>query len=153
MKTWLTLAIPFVFACVSATASPAAPTADETRASIIHMEKAALERWTHGDPSGFLAISAADVVYFDPAIAHRLDGLPALTAYYKPMTGKIHADKFELIDPKVTVISKAAVLTFNFVSWYEGKDDRWNCTEVYRQTPDGWRIIQTHWSPTQPKQK
>jgi len=27
---------------------------------------------------------------------------------------------------------------------------RWNCTEVYRRDPVGWRIVQTHWSFTQP---
>ena len=25
---------------------------------------------------------------------------------------------------------------------------RWNCTEVYRRDPEGWRIVQTHWSFT-----
>ena len=43
--------------------------------SIIAMEEAALDRWGKGDPSGFLEISAPDVVYFDPFIEHRLDGL------------------------------------------------------------------------------
>ena len=31
--------------------------------------------------------------------------------------------------------------------------DRWGKGDpsgVYRRTPDGWRIIQTHWSETQP---
>jgi hypothetical protein len=45
-----------------------------------------------------------------------------------------------------------AVLTFNYVS-YGGNENRfrWNCTEAYRKDPAGWRIIQTHWSFTNPK--
>jgi hypothetical protein len=39
------------------------------------------------------------------------------------------------------------VLTFNFVSHGGNADgERWNCTEVYCRKPNGWRIIQTHWS-------
>jgi hypothetical protein len=34
--------------------------------TIIGLEKAALERWNHGDPSGYLELYAPDVVYFDP---------------------------------------------------------------------------------------
>ncbi len=43
----------------------------------------------------------------------------------------------------------AAVLTFNYVSYLEENEDRWNCTEVYRRNGDRWQIIQTHWSYTQ----
>lgn len=58
---------------------------------------------------------------------------------------------FEIIDPIVTYIGDAAVLTFNFISYggSEGARMRWNCTEVYRRSAEKWRIIQTHWSLTQ----
>jgi len=32
-----------------------------------------------------------------------------------------------------------------------GRVQRWNCTEVFRRTAQGWRIIQTHWSWTKPQ--
>jgi len=116
---------------------------------IIPLEKRALERWCRGDPSGFLEISASDVVYFDPFLDRRLDGLSALTAYYEGLRGKISASRFEVLRPRVQLVGGAAVLTFNFVS-YGGSEDvhRWNCTEVYRRDPEGWRIVQTHWSFT-----
>jgi len=47
---------------------------------ILALEKEALRRWCDGDPSGFLELSAPDVVYFDPSLERRLDGLDALTA-------------------------------------------------------------------------
>jgi hypothetical protein len=132
-------------------AGPAA--AADTAQTIIAMERAALDRWEHGDPSGMLEIAAPDVVYFDPFQAKRLDGLAALTAYYEPIRGKIDSARYELIAPKVQLAGGAAVLTFNFVSWDNaGMTHRWNCTEVYRHDPAGWRIIQTHWSFTTPGQ-
>lgn len=118
---------------------------------IIAMEREALTRWCNGDPSGFLEISAPEVVYFDPMLPARMNGLEALTAYYESVRGKIFAERFEIIDPIVTYIGDAAVLTFNFISYggSEGARMRWNCTEVYRRSAEKWRIIQTHWSLVQ----
>lgn len=139
---------------LAAVCAPAAAAAESAETAIVSMEKAALERWTHGDPSGFLEISAPDVVYFDPYLDHRLDGHAALTKLYESLRGEVHAERFELIDPKVQLIGNAAVLTFNFVSWDEkNAADRWNCTEVYRKDTDGWRIVQTHWSLTNIKRR
>ncbi len=129
--------------------------ADEAlRNELVELERAALARWCSGDPSGFLELSAPDVVYFDPYRERRVDGLPALTELYEGLRGKIFASRFEFLNPLAQRVGDAAVLTFNFVS-SGGTEDalRWNCTEVYRRDPAGWRIIQTHWSYTWPPPK
>jgi hypothetical protein len=121
---------------------------------LVEMERAALARWCSGDPSGFLEISAPDVVYFDPYRERRVDGLPALTRIYQDLRGKNFASRFEILNACTQQVGDGAVLTFNFVSWGEtGEAVRWNCTEVYRRDPAGWRIIQTHWSYTWPPPK
>ncbi len=117
-------------------------------ATILGMERAALDRWGKGDPSGFLEISAPDVVYFDPFQLCRMDGIDALRRYYDGIRGQVQIDRDQIINPKVQVIGDAAVLTFNFVSWSGDEQNRWNCTEVYARREDQWRIIQTHWSFT-----
>ncbi len=123
---------------------------DEIASWVIHMEMLALERWGSGDPSGFLEITAEDVVYFDPYVGTRIDGLEALKKCYEPIWGKIHFDRFELLNPHVQTDGNLAVLTFNYVSYTGEESDRWNCTEVYRQGGrNGWEIIQTHWSYTE----
>jgi ketosteroid isomerase-like protein len=123
---------------------------DKTVATILALERAALDRWGRSDPSGFLEISAPDVVYFDLYLERRIDGLDALTRYYEAIRGKVHIDRYELINPQVQLCRDAAVLTFNYVSYTGDKQNRWNCTEVYRRTDGEWCIIQTHWSFTQP---
>ena len=120
----------------------------DSAASIISMEQAALDRWGKGDPSGFLEISAQEVVYFDPFLERRLDGLDALSRYYESIRGKINIDRYELINPKVQLYEATAVLTFNYVSYCGEGRSFWNCTEVYRRIDGRWRIIQTHWSMT-----
>lgn len=119
--------------------------------TIIDMERAALDRWGAGDPSGFLEISAEDVVYFDPFQARRLNGLAELRALYESIRGQVQVARFEMVGPVVQAVADMAVLTFNYVA--EGTNEathRWNCTEVYRRAGGTWRIIQTHWSITQP---
>src|SRR5690349_24994110 len=122
----------------------AASATDAVAREIIALERAALDRWGKGDPSGYLEISALDVVYFDPFTERRVDGLAALTAYYAPIRGKIFMERYELLNPEVQVVGDAAVLTFNFVSHGSEGQMRWNCTEVYRRDAGAWKIIQTH---------
>lgn len=121
----------------------------DTAATIIAMERAALDRWGKGDPSGFLEISAHDVVYFDPFIERRLDSLEALARYYDDIRGKIQITRYELINPKVQLHDDVAVLTFNYASYSGEQQNRWNCTEVYQRVEGSWRIIQTHRSITE----
>jgi len=125
------------------------PTEGDVADTIIAMERAALDRWGKGDPSGFLDISAPDVVYFDPFVDRRIDGIEALTRHLEAARGKVSILRHELINPCVHHVGDCAVLTFNYVS-YGGTEDalRWNCTEVYRRGNQGWQIIQTHWSFT-----
>lgn len=129
---------------------PQAESAEEAATTILAMERAALDRWARGDPSGFLEICAPDVVYFDNTLQHRLDGIAALTSLYEAIRGKIRVDQYDLDNPKAQVCGDAAVLTYQFVGYAGAKSHRWNCTEVYRRVADGWRIIQSHWSPTRP---
>jgi 2-hydroxychromene-2-carboxylate isomerase len=122
---------------------------DPVARELLAMEHAALVRWCAGDPSGFLEISAADVVYFDPFVGRRLDGIAALTAHYESLRGKVNAKSFEILNPHVQRSGAFAVLTFNFVSFGGNENEvRWNCTEVFRRDPGAFRLIQTHWSFT-----
>jgi ketosteroid isomerase-like protein len=130
------------------TSSPTDPFVQE----LLDLENAALVRWCKGDPSGFLELSAPDVVYFDPFIEQRIDGIASLSRYYESIRGKVSAARFEVHNPVVQRSGDVAVLTFNFVSYGANQFElRWNCTEVYRHEAIGWRIIQTHWSFTTPK--
>lgn len=140
-----------LFCCMLFSCTPSATERVEDK--IIAMEMEALERWGKGDPSGFLDLSAADVVYFDPVTENRLDGHEELTKLYEGLRGKIQVDSIHMPNPKVQVSNDMAVLTYNLISFSGGKGHGWNCTEVFRLRNNEWKIIQTHWSLTKPELK
>ena len=118
--------------------------------SIIELERRALERWGQGDPSGFLEISADDVVYFDPFQSRRLNGIEELRELYESIRGRVQIAHYELLNPHVQASGDMAVLTFNYTAEdRSGGTSRWNCTEVFRRENEKWLIIQTHWSFTE----
>ena len=127
-----------------------AHTGTDVPALILALERAALDRWGRGDPSGYLEISAPDVVYVDPFVERPVHGLDALRAYYAPFRGLIRIDRDEILNATVQHWGETAVLTYDFHSWGSETERRWHCTEVYRLRDGAWRIVQTHWSLVQP---
>jgi len=58
-----------------------------------------------------------------------------------------------MLNPKVQVRGNTAVLTFNLIDHIRSpkaslKEACWNATEIYCHMNGNWRIIHTHWSPT-----
>ena len=119
--------------------------------TIIAMEKAALEEWNKGNPSGYLNIYAEDITYFDPFQEKRFDGFEKMKLFYESLRGSVQVENYEMIDPVVQIVGETAVLSYNLVSQSGNDVYRWNCTEVYQQQPDKqWKIIHNHWSFVRP---
>ena len=76
---------------------------------IISLEKEAL---ASTDPMAFVELSDTDVIYFDPSLETKIEGLEQLRTYYKGMQLP-PADHFDMIRPIVQVTQNIAVLTFN----------------------------------------
>ena len=121
---------------------------------IIAQEKAALERWNNGDPSGYLEIYADDITYFDPFLKVRIDGKAEITKLYMSIKGQVKVDRYEMINPLLQAKGDMAILSFNLVSFEKEKEHKWNSTEIYRKESDGtWKIAHSHWSLTTPELK
>ena len=115
---------------------------------ILALEKAALEKWSKGDTSGFAALSTDEMTYFDPTLDTRLDGGDAFKEYMSSLQGKFSIDRFEILYPKVQLHGDVGILTFNLNNYSkDGKiTSRWNSTEVYHLIGGEWKIIHSHWS-------
>ena len=127
-------------------------------AEVIALERAALDRWGAGDPTGYVELFAHDITYFDPIQDRRLDGRTAMVALMDSIAGKIRVDRYDMLRPVVQQHGDVALLSFNLVS-YRTDDGReraissWNSTEAYRRTPQGWRIFHSHWWYVRPDLK
>ena len=127
----------------------------EVTEQIINMERAALDRWGKGDPGGYIEILAPELTYFDPFTKERIDGLSAFKQYLAPVTGKIHIDRYDMINPQVQHYGDVAILTFNLLDVVREQDSektathRWNTTEIYRRVDGSWKIVHSHWSYTE----
>lgn len=125
--------------------------AQDVPATIIAMERTALERSDQGDVHPFLELSAPDVVYQDPTLTKPIVGLPALTAYYAKFPADTSGARGVMSNTEVQVFGSIAVLSFHYVvSRNNAVVREWNCTEVYRKTGSDWRIVNTHWSLSGP---
>jgi ketosteroid isomerase-like protein len=143
---------------VSAMAANAAAVAAEkgVAATIIAMERAALDGSDRGDVDRFLELSAPNIVYMDPGLEQPIVGIADLTVYYRKVfvPEAVPTVAGEMLHSQVQVMGDTAVLTFNYiVKKLRGGDvvRRWNATEVYHRSGKRWRIVNTHWSFTQPK--
>lgn len=119
--------------------------------TIISLGKTAMEAWLNGNPSPYLDLYSKDFTYFDPARERRLDGWDKIQELYESMRGKVHVERYEMLNPVVQASGTMAVLTYN-LHMYSG-EMLWqeNCTEVYRLEADNeWKIIHSHFSPTKP---
>ena len=127
------------------------PVTDE----LVALERGALDRWGRGDPQGYLDVMEPGITYFDPFTSARVDDFDAMKAWLTPFTGKIHIDRYQILNPRVQRVGDLAVLTFNLVDEVDNPKitARWNTTEVYHRTGNSWRIIHSHWSFIKPDLK
>jgi ketosteroid isomerase-like protein len=128
-------------------------------AELLALERAAMERWRKGDPWGFTDLSAPSVTYFDQLTPRRVDGLAALREMYGKIAGQVHFDVTDFVAPRAQARGDAAVLSYRFVSGRLRPDGTlepgapWNCTEVFARLAGQWRIVHTHWSLINGRQK
>ena len=67
---------------------------------VIALERAALDRWGAGDPSGYMEIFDDGVTYFDPLQERRLDG-DETRALMRSVTGRIRVDRYDMQGARV----------------------------------------------------
>jgi ketosteroid isomerase-like protein len=117
--------------------------------AILEKERAALDRWSSGNPVGYAASAAEDITYFDDIGAQtRLNGLQSCRAYLSTLEGQIPAHSYEIVDTKVQVYGDVGILTLQYhPSSLQGEAmTPWKATVVYRLVQAEWRVVHANWS-------
>jgi ketosteroid isomerase-like protein len=117
---------------------------------LLAIEHGAMDGWLKGDPDKFLSTLDAEITYFHVMTRKRLEGLAAVKTLCEQYRGRPLFDSYEITEPMVQVTGDVAVLTYQFSTRNGAATAHWNATQVYKRKKEGWRVIHTHWSTTQP---
>lgn len=122
---------------------------------IIGLEDAALEKWFHGDTSGYAELwSKRSFTYFDAVTTERVEQLADMASLFSKVEGNLKADSFEVRDSRVQVGKDMAVLTYQLFAKTNLIDMEYNCIEVFQKEEDGkWYAIHSTWSIIRPMDK
>ena len=156
MLSRLGTAILFLATLFSLSCTDAETVRAKTASELIAKERAALDRWAKGDPTGYLEIFGPEITYFNPFLDHRIDGFAEMSAYYQSLAGEVSIDRFEMVDPRVQIHRDVAILSYhlyNYRTLPDGSEEettRWNSTKVYAWSDGDWRIVHNHWAFLKP---
>lgn len=122
---------------------------------IIGLEHSALERWFHGDVSGYAQLwSKRSFTYFDAVETKRIEQFTDMVPLLNRVEGRLIASSFEVRDPRVQLGQDMAVLTFQLFAQTNLIDVDYNCIEVFQKEEDGdWHVIHSTWSIIRPMDK
>lgn len=130
---------------------------DEERAlanHLISLEKSALDKWFKGDTSGYESLwSERSFSYFDAVVTERVDDYETIVKFLKSIDGKIFADNYEFLHPRVQAVKDMAVLTYQVIAKTNRMDIEYNAIEVFEKEGDSWRVIHSTWSFIRPMDK
>lgn len=124
-------------------------TVGDNEDTILAMERGVLDRWSKGDPHGFVENAADDVTWFDHTTKSRVDGRVAVAEHVQQFVGQIDVARYEMPNVQVRAFEDTAVLTCNWLTFSEDGEltSQWNATEVYRRAGDRWQYVHVHWAP------
>jgi uncharacterized protein (TIGR02246 family) len=139
-----------ILLAAAALATASAQSAPGPEREILALEQQAMEGWQKGDPDPLLAMLAPDITYFHVMTDQRLEGREAVKALFESYRGRPLFDSYQIAEPRLQLDGGTGVLTYTLVTHNGDVVRRWNATQVYRKTGEGWRVIHTHWSQVRP---
>lgn len=133
---------------ISCTNEPKIPTADEAKTAVMEKITMAAEKWSNGDPMGYVECAAKDIVWLDDLGASKpVSGSDSLKKYLETFRGQIPTHKFELLDPFFQVYGDIVIVTYRYQGILDGEPlNPWKITSVYRYVNGDWLSVHENWS-------
>lgn len=121
---------------------------------LIALEKSALDKWFKGDTSGYEALwSERSFTYFDAVVTERVDDYETIKAFLKSIDGKLFADSYDFLNPRIQAANDMAVLTYQLYAKTNRIDMEYNVIEIFQKEDDNWKVIHSTWSFIRPMDK
>jgi hypothetical protein len=137
---------------VSCTKQPNLPTADEAKTAVMEKITMAAEKWSSGEPMGYVECAASDIVWIDVIGAQKpISGADALEKYLETFRGQVPHHKYKLLDPIFQVYGDIVIVTYRYQGVFDGKAaDPWKVSSVYRYNNGDWLSVHENWSEVKP---
>ncbi|MEE9955399.1 nuclear transport factor 2 family protein [Enterobacter quasihormaechei] len=121
---------------------------------LINLEKSALDKWFKGDTSGYEALwSERSFTYFDAVVTERVDDYTKIKEFLTSIDGKLFADSYDFLHPRIQAVNDMAVLTYQLFAKTNLIDMEYNVIEVFQKEGGNWRVIHSTWSFIRPMDK
>lgn len=120
---------------------------------VIEMEKVALDKYYAGDMTGYYNLwSHDDFSYFDSGHAKRVDSFAEVKDFMdKNLAGKMHADSYCFLTPRVQVHGDTAILTYQLFADTNFINMKYNVVEVFQKNAAGeWKVVHSTWDTITP---
>lgn len=118
---------------------------------IVGLEKAALDKWFKGDTSGYRALwSKKNFTYFDGAFPTRVDEYATISQFLDGIEGKLFADSYDFVSPRIQFNGDIAILTYQLFSDTSLIDMKYNVIEIFEKEEGEWKVIHSTWSFIRP---
>lgn len=125
--------------------------------NIIGLEKSALDRFFHGDMSGYRDLwSKRSFTYFDGVTAKRVEKFSEMEDFLNALEGNLESSEWRFVSPRVQFGKDMAVLTFQLFAKVNMpiKSIEYNVVEVFQKEDSGeWHVIHSTWSFIRPMDK
>ena len=120
---------------------------------LIGLEEEALKKYFKGDMSGYKELcSKTNFSYFDDNSDKRIDEHKQISDWLdKNLEGKMHAEKYDIVDPRVQFGVDMGILTYQLFADTNFIKMEYNVIEVFQKESDGvWRVIHSTWDKIKP---
>ncbi len=120
---------------------------------LIDLENDALKKYFNGDMSGYKELwSKTNFSYFDANTEKRIDEYAQICEWLdKNIAGKMHADNYDIVDPRVQFGIDIGILTYQLFAKTNFIDMEYNVIEVFQKENDGvWRVVHSTWDKIKP---
>ena len=138
----------FHFFIVSCTNEPKMPNGDKAKAAVMEKINMAAEKWSKGDPLGYVECAADDITWMDDLDAQLpVIGKAALKSYLEGFKGKVPLHEKELTDFVFNFYDDIVIITYRYTGIFDGEPaDPWKVTSVYRYINGEWLSVHENWT-------
>lgn len=138
----------FNFLFISCENEPKLPTPDEAKTAVMEKITMGAEKWSKGEPMGYVESASKDIVWVDGLGATKpVVGSEALKNYMESFRGQIPAHKFKLLDPIFQVYNDIVIVTYQYQGTFDGEPaNPWRITSVYKYINGDWLSVHENWS-------